>query len=195
MPQITALHARKSRVAVELDGRPWRTIPVAAAAEVGLVVGLELDRERARALARALRCRRAQDVALRALARRDHSRASLDARLARERISPGARRDVLDRAQRSGLVDDSRYAEARAHQLAERGAGDLLVVDDLARHGVDETVARAALATMEPEVERAARVVAARGLSARTVRYLASRGFTEDTLEPLVAEVESRTLR
>jgi regulatory protein len=195
MPQITALHARKARVAVELDGRPWRTIPIVAAAEVGLVVGLELDRERARALARALRRQRAQDVALRALARRDHSCASLDARLAREHISPGARRDVLDRAKRSGLVDDSRYAEARARQLAERGAGDLLVVDDLARHGVDEPVARAALATVEPEVERAAQVVAARGLSARTVRYLASRGFTEDTLEPLVAEVESRTLR
>jgi SOS response regulatory protein OraA/RecX len=99
---------------------------------------------------------------------------------------------VLDRAERVGLVDDTRFADARARLLAERGAGDLLVLDDLVRHGVGEGVARARLSELEPESARAARIVASRGLSLRTVRYLASRGFTEDTLEPLVADVESR---
>ena len=32
------------------------------------------------------------------------------------------RRDVLDRLARTALVDDRRYAEARARSLAERGA-------------------------------------------------------------------------
>ena len=54
------------------------------------------------------------------------------------------RRDVLEQAERSGLVDDARFAEQRARRLAERGAGDLLVLDDLARHGIDEPVARQA---------------------------------------------------
>jgi regulatory protein len=195
MARVTALRAERGRVAVQLDGRPWRTIPVAAAAEAGLELGLELDRARARTLGRILRRHRAQDLALRALSRRDHSRSSLEARLERASVSVGDRREVLDRAERAGLVDDTRFADARARLLAERGAGDLLVLDDLVRHGVDEAVARARLAGLEPEPARAARIVANRGLSLRTVRYLASRGFTEDTLEPLVADVESRAVR
>ena len=138
MATITALRAAGTRIGVELDGARWRTIPVAAAAEAGLAVGLELDRERARSLARALRRRRAQDVAVRALARRDHSRSSLEARLVRASVPADDRRDVLEQAERSGLVDDARFAEQRARRLAERGAGDLLVLDDLARHGIDE---------------------------------------------------------
>ena len=180
---------------MQLDGHPWRTIPVAAAVEAGLEVGLELDRARARTLGRVLRRHRAQDIALRALSRRDHSRSSLEARLERASVAGSDRREVLDRAERAGLVDDTRFAEARARLLAERGAGDLLVLDDLVRHGVDDAIARARLASLEPEWARASRIVASRGLSLRTVRYLASRGFTEDTLEPLVADVESRAVR
>jgi SOS response regulatory protein OraA/RecX len=92
-------------------------------------------------------------------------------------------------------VDDARYAERRALHLAERGVGDLYVLDDLARQGIDDALAHEALSALEPERERAARIVEVRGASARTVRYLASRGFGEDTLEPLIAEVESRALR
>ena len=191
MPRVTALREVAAGVAVELDGAPWRSVPVEAAAAARLAVGVELDRERVRDLARALRRGRAQEVALRALARRDHSRASLERRLARASVSPSERRDVVDRATRAGLVDDARFAESRARLLCDRGAGDLLVLDDLARHGIDEGVARAALARLEPEAERASRIVARRGGGSRTVRYLASRGFSEDTLEPLVAEAES----
>ena len=194
MATITALRAAGTGIGVELDGARWRTIPVAAAAEAGLAVGLELDRERARALARALRRRRAQDVAVRALARRDHSRSSLEARLVRASVPADDRRDVLEQAERSGLVDDVRFAEQRARRLAERGAGDLLVLDDLARHGIEEPVARQAVSVLEPESERAARIVEAREVSARTVRHLASRGFSEETLEALIAEFESRAL-
>ena len=38
--------------------------------------------------------------------------------------------------QRAGLVDDQRFAAGRAALLASRGAGDLLIADDLERHGV-----------------------------------------------------------
>ena len=104
------------------------------------------------------------------------------------------RRDVLEQAERSGLVDDARFAEQRARRLAERGAGDLLVLDDLARHGIDELLARQAVSVLEPESERAARIVEAREVSARTVRHLASRGFSEETLEAVIADFESRAL-
>ena len=38
---------------------------------------------------------------------------------------------------------------------------------------------------------RAGRIVAARGSTVRTARYLASRGFSEDALETLVAELSA----
>jgi len=191
---VTALRETRAGVAVELDGLPWRTLPVGAVVEAGLGVGLELDRARVRALARARRRARAEQVALRALARREHSRASLDDRLARAGVAAGERHGVLDRAERTGLVDDARYAERRAEQLAGRGAGDRFVLDDLARHGVADGIAREVVARLEPEPERARRVVEARGASAKTLRYLASRGFTEESLEPLVADLAERAV-
>lgn len=191
---VTALRPLRGSVAVELDGCAWRTVPLAAAAAAGLSVGRELDRERARTLGRALRRERARDTAVRALARRDHSRASLDARLRRAGVRPREREETLAVAERAGLVDDARFAEARARLLASRGAGNLLVLVDLERHGVDDAVARAAVASLDPESLRASRVVAARGATARTVRHLAAKGFSDEALESLVAELESRAL-
>jgi regulatory protein len=194
VPTITALRAAHGKVSVELDGARWRTLSAEAVLEAGLAVGMELDRPSARALARTLRRRRAEDVAVRALARHDRTRASLEARLARARVPAADRADVLARAERTGLVDDARFAAARARQLADRGAGDLLVLTDLDRHGVDERVAREAVDTLEPEADRAARIVAARGATSRTLRHLASRGFGEEALEALVAELETGAL-
>lgn len=194
MPIVTALRPLRDSVAVELDGCPWRTVPGAAAAEARLTVGCELDRERARTLGRALRRHRARDTAVRAVARRDHSRASLEARLERAGVRPRERGDTLAAAERAGLVDDARFAASRAQALGARGSGDLLVLQDLERHGIDERAARAALESLEPEPARAAQIAAARGLSARTLRHLAARGFSEEALEGLVAELESRAL-
>lgn len=190
MVVVTALRETRAGVAVELDGARWRTLPIAAVVEAGLGVGLELDCEQLRRLARVRRRLRGEQVAVRALARREHSRATLDRRLARAGLTDTVRRDVLERAEHAGLVDDTRYAERRALQLADRGYGDRLVLEDLARHGVADEVVRAALARLEPEAARAGRLVEARGASARTLRYLASRGFSEDSLEDLVAKLE-----
>ena len=195
MAVVTALRTTRGGVAVELDGLAWRTFPVAVVVEAGLGLGLELDRPRARALARARRAHHGAHVALRALARRDHSRASLDIRLEGAGVGDTVRAEVLERAERSGLVDDERFAERRARQLAERGAGDLLIVDDLVRQGVDDLVARVAVGRLPVEANRAAAVVERRGRSARTLRYLAARGFSEDSLEALIADLGSGALR
>ena len=195
MPVITALRPARGSIAVELDGGAWRTFPVVVVVAAGLGVGLELDRDRARALARTQRRYRAEQVAVRALSRREHSRMSLDARLERAGVGEEARADVLDRAAQGGLVDDARFAEHRARQLAERGAGDLLIADDLLRQGVDEADARAAIGSLSVEAERAAAIVERRGRSVRTLRYLASRGFSEDSLESLIADIGSGALR
>jgi regulatory protein len=158
----------------------------------GLAHGLELDRERARLLRRELRRAEALGAALGALRHRDHSRASLAERLERRGVAPAERQEAVDVLARAGLVDDERLAHGRAAALAARGAGDLFVADDLARRGVPADLISAALAGLDPEHERAARLVAQRGLSARTARFLAAKGFRPETLEPLLAELVAK---
>jgi regulatory protein len=194
-PLVTALRARgrgssgEQRVAVELDGRPWRVVPLEAVVRAALSVGRELDRSSARTLRRELKRLEARGIALRALGNRDHTRASLERRLADRGTVPSLRRETLDAAVRAGLVDDERFAAGRAELLSGRGSGDLLIAADLERHGVPPEATRVAIAALEPEPERAARVVAARGGGPRTVRFLASRGFSEEVIEALVADV------
>jgi regulatory protein len=188
-PVVTALRARgPSRVAVELDTGPWRVVPLEAILVAGLTVGGELDRHRARVLRRELRRLEARDVALRALASRDHTHASLDRRLAERGTTAAVREETVAAAERAGLVDDARFASGRAALLAARGTGDAMIADDLARRGVPDDAIRDAIAGLEPESARAEAVVAARGTSSRTLRFLAARGFSEETLEPFVAD-------
>ncbi len=191
-PVVTALRARgRGRVAVELDHELWRVVPLEAVYAAGLSVGGALDRPSARALGRELRRIAAQAAALRALRARDHTSVSLDRRLADRGTAPAARRETVEAARRAGLVDDERFAVGRAGLLATRGAGDLLIADDLERQGVPEELVSSALGELEPEGARAAAIVETRGRSVRTLRYLASRGFSETALEPLVAELEA----
>ena len=131
---------------------------------------------------------------MRAVARREHSRATLDVRLERSGVRGAERASTVEAAARAGLVDDARFAERRAQHLASRGAGDLFVLSDLERNGIDDATARSAVEALEPEVVRAERIVSSRGSSTRTLRYLASRGYSEESLERLVADLESRAL-
>jgi regulatory protein len=183
MPTVTALRPRPpERVLVELDGAHWRTLPAAVAARVGLSVGLELDRTRLRELARELRRSRALDSAARALARRDRGTENLRRELSRRGIAPPEREHAIETLRRAGIVDDERFAHARAHSLAARGAGDAAIRFELECDGVTAAVAAAAVAALEPEEERARAVAAARGATARTARYLARKGFSEESV-------------
>jgi regulatory protein len=132
--------------------------------------------------------RKALDRSVRALARRDHSAASLRAKLDRAGISEGAQAEALDTLERAGYLDDARFARDRAVQLAERGYGDEWIRADLEAQGVAAEVAATALAELETEAERAERESLRLGGGLRAVRSLARRGFAEETLEALVAQ-------
>ena len=195
VPVVTALRARgRDRVAVELDGQPWRVVPLEAVYVAGLAVGGPLDRAAARAVGRELRRAAARGTALRALRARDHTAASLERRLAERGTAASVRRETMEAVQRAGLVDDRRFAMQRAAQLAARGAGDLLIDDDLGRHGVPAGIVHAAIAALEPESARVEAIAAARGSSPRTARYLAARGFSEASLEAMIANLASDAL-
>ena len=170
-------------VAVELDGERWRTLPLGVAAEARLSPGVELDRPRARALARALRQQQALETAARALRRRDLPAKALDLRLERAGVANATRAEAMETLARSRLVDDERYAHARATALAGRGYGDAAIRWDLERQGVESDLVERALDELEPELERAQRLVSRRGRSPSTARQLARRGFGEDAVE------------
>ena len=131
---------------------------------------------------------RALDRAVQALARRDHSTESLRAKLDRTGISEQARADAVETLARAGYLDDARFARSRAEHLAARGYGDLRIRADLAEQGVEEDVVGQALATLEPEAERAVRQYRKLGGGVRALRSLARQGFSEESLEGLVSE-------
>ena len=132
----------------------------------------------------------AVETALRALRFRDRSTAELDLRLEQRGVGAAERVEALETLERIGYVDDERFARSRAERLAERGSGDALIRDDLERRGIAVEVVEAALAGLEPERERAARIVERRGPGVKTARYLAAKGFGEDVLEGIVAQGE-----
>ena len=187
-PRVSALLARpRERIEVELDGEPWRTLPAEVVLAAGLDVGVELGRERARRVRRELRRHEAMVKAASSLRRRDFSERELSDRLSRAHVAPAARTETLDRLVRAGAVDDARLARGRAELLAARGAGDALIRHDLTSRGIAEELVDSSLAGIEPEHERAARIVSTRGVSAKTARYLARKGFSEDSIEATCA--------
>ena len=198
MPTVTALrHAQPGRVLVELDGARWRTIPTDAAARAGLTLGLELDRERLRALRRELRRSAALEAGVRAVARRDRSERAVRDLLDRRGNHPAARDEALASLRKLGAIDDDRYGSRRAEALAGRGYGDAAIAARLLADGVTEEVARVAVAGLEHEVERAERLAAARGRTVATARWLERRGFELGSIEravPGIAESDASEL-
>jgi regulatory protein len=187
VPTVTALRDdRRGRVAVELDGAAWRTLPVEVVVRVGLSEGRTLDRAALRLLRRELRRAEALLVAARALRARDLSEQRLAERLAGAAVAPAAVAESLDLLTGAGLVDDGRFARSRAEALAERGYGDAAIEHDLERQGVGGDLIRAALEELPGELERARGLVERRGAGARTARFLASKGFGEEAIEAAV---------
>jgi SOS response regulatory protein OraA/RecX len=190
-PSITALRrARPGRVALELDGRPWRVVTDDVVVRVGLAVGTVLDRERLRMLRLELRRAEAFALAGRALARRDSSRARLAQRLARAGVGPAPSREALDTLERLGLVDDARVARSRALALAERGWGDAAIAAKLEAEGISGELAATALGELASEEARAARLAKEVDDPRRAAVVLTRRGFGSDAVEAAVGPLD-----
>lgn len=134
--------------------------------------------------------------ALRHLARREHSRAELEKKLA-----PYGEADaistVLDRMQELGLLSDRRFAESYVRNRAER-LGRRRLEYELARRGIDAGGIEAALtAELTGDELTRARLLWQKkfGLSpedgkewARQARFLTSRGFSADVIRNVLRE-------
>jgi regulatory protein len=184
MPEITGLHeVSASAVLVELDGAPWRKIPMTAAARAGLSLGKRLEREDLRLLGRELRRAEALNKATRMLARRPLSRALLEERLEKKGVAPVALGEAVEALEQAQYLNDRSYALERAGSLAERGYGDRAVRYILEQERVGSELIEEALDTLEPELERARTIARSIADRKRLLGRLVRRGFDSDTIE------------
>jgi SOS response regulatory protein OraA/RecX len=185
---VTGLHERKpGRVAVELDGSPWRVLPSDVVVRAGLTVGRRLDRHTAREVARGVRRARALAAATRSLAASDRSQRSLERRLAQAGHPAAAREAAVAALGRAGLLDDSRVAQSRADLLARRGYGDAAIRADLRRRLIPAEAAAEAIAGLSPELDRVRPLLEGERATPALLRRLAGRGFSRDTLDELTS--------
>jgi regulatory protein len=130
--------------------------------------------------------------ALRYLARREHSRAELERKLASRAESPDALGQLLDALEARKQLSNERFAELRAHQLA-RKYGAARIRADLKAKGIDADIIERVSA--EGEAARAASILARKYRvsattpteRARRMRFLQSRGFSHDTIRRVVS--------
>ena len=172
-----------------MDGEPWRTVPDEVVIRCGLAAGVALERPLLRSLRRELRHAEGLAVAARSLRRRDLSSRRLAERLEQAGVAPSAEKSVFQALTDARVLDDTRFAAARASALAERGWGDAAIVARLEAEGIAEGDARDALAGLSPEPARARRVSS--GLErSKAWPLLCRRGFDQETIEAVLGSLD-----
>ena len=135
--------------------------------------------------------------ALGLLARRDHSRRELGAKLARHAEPADDIPALLDDLEQRKLLSDERFAEARARSLSKR-YGSTRIRQDLTQRGVASNLAKQASgAVRSSDVERARAIWTKRFGSPPTdalqrgkqMRFLAMRGFPFDVIRQVIGGV------
>jgi regulatory protein len=127
------------------------------------------------------------------LARREHSRAELEAKL-RARAYPGDMiATTLDALEQAGLLANDRFAQSLVRQRASRGQGPVRIRLELQRKGVDAAAVEEALDAAardwseSAQATRRKRFGAARPTAAaeraRQARFLQYRGFTTEQIK------------
>ncbi|PKQ38745.1 MAG: RecX family transcriptional regulator [Actinobacteria bacterium HGW-Actinobacteria-1] len=157
---ITAVRVGGRARVIEVDGVAWRTTSAAtirlASIREGDVVTLEaLEQQVDEAERQALR-----DRALAVLAYRERSVSELRTKLLEDGYPPESVATTVSAFERSGLVDDVRFADSVARSAAGgRGLGRRRAERDLASRGVADDVAAAALDQYMPAEGEHARAV------------------------------------
>ncbi|HEY6090513.1 MAG TPA: regulatory protein RecX [Gemmatimonadales bacterium] len=189
-----------------MDRGRFASLPIAALAELDLVVGGEISALAYERLQELADLEAAHRAALRALARRAHARLDLRRRLLQKQHPPHAVDGALERLSAAGLLDDLRYAFDYAASKARRGRGPARLVRDLQAQGVErrtaEDAVRRSLAAEGVDPHDAVRALAQKrakqlaGLppvvrKRRLVAFLARRGFNGGEIREVVESLKS----
>ncbi|HTN33783.1 MAG TPA: regulatory protein RecX [Marinobacter sp.] len=136
---------------------------------------------------------KARSVALRLLARREHSRLELSLKLRQRQIDNSVIETVLNDYEQKGWLDDNRFADVYARQRMDHGYGLLRIVGELQQRGVHQIPDCLSEVTEEGWCERAIELRKKRfGLAdissdwderVRQNRFLNRRGFSTSQAE------------
>jgi regulatory protein len=208
MPVITGLSEsgrRQGRYVVQVDGAPAATVSVEAIVRLGLAVGRTLTEADQLRLLEEGAILGAYDRALGILAARDRSSVELRRRLVQKGIEAPHAEAAVARLVERGVVDDAKYARAVVRSKAVGGgASRRRVSQELAKRGVERTVADEAVAEVwrEEEVDQreAAERLARKRLSSvaqldplsqrrRLYAFLARRGYDADEIRHAIDTV------
>mgnify|MGYP005865928375 CR=1 FL=1 len=136
---------------------------------------------------------KARAVALRLLARREHSRLELGQKLRQRKFDSFLIDQVLNEYEANNWLSDERFADVFATQRFDQGQGPLKITAELQKRGIQSPPHWFLARTREQWVERAVQVRDRRfGLEdiredwqekGRQGRFLASRGFTTEQVE------------
>lgn len=134
------------------------------------------------------------------LARREHGRGELAAKLARKGYEPDEIEQALDGIAADGLQSDARYAEHFVNARAGRGHGPIRIRNDLDAAGVETGIIEDALAACGVDWRERARQVLVKRFGdepaadypgkARRMRFLSRRGFGMDEIRAAVGELD-----
>lgn len=136
--------------------------------------------------------------ALDLLARREHTRAELQRKLAPHTEDPQELTDLLDALTQRGWLSDARFAEALV-QSKQAKLGTQRLAHALRERGVSDAVIRDQLAELkESELDRARHVWQAKFGSlpedakarARQMRFLQSRGFSFEVIARILRKAD-----
>jgi SOS response regulatory protein OraA/RecX len=128
----------------------------------------------------------ALEAGLAALRYRDLSEHELQSKLVAKGFPEREREEAVATLKRTGVLDERRCAESRAESLATRGAADALIRHTLDQAGVAAELVDDVLEALPPERERAQEVLARRGRSQKTARYLAAKGFPPEIVHDVL---------
>lgn len=133
------------------------------------------------------------DTITRMLARREHSVAEIERKLAQKGIPESEYSQVLQEFIENDVQSNRRYAESRARSMVTRGSGPVKIRGDLQQRGVNEADIDAALSevdvdwfqlAIEVKVKKFGRGAAQDyALRMKQMQFLRYRGFTMEHIE------------
>lgn len=136
---------------------------------------------------------KARSVALRLLARREHSRLELSLKLRQRQIERAVIDRVLDDYEAEGWLNDDRFADVYARQRMDLGYGPLRILSELQQRGVHTAPKCVDQMTDEDWTEQATRLRCKRfgghslrddwNEKVRQARFLSRRGFSAAQVE------------
>ena len=143
---------------------------------------------------------RARNSAMRLLARREHSRSELRAKLVGRGFEHNSVEELLRELEEQDLLSDERFAMSLIASRAETGYGPNRIGLELRNRGVSEELARETLAKAEVNWEERVTDQAARKFGsdpaqtfpewARRAKYLERRGFGQDAIRLAIGNFE-----